>query len=133
MIIIDFGVTNFSWKADIIFGDTKQYELKTLRVGLITLTFMPNSAQNILVSAMSSLTRDRDWLINNAPSVRHAKRKAIAKARAADAFSFEALYEESEKIRFERDQMIAILNSENKNLRNTIKIITDGEDKGLEG
>lgn len=133
MIIIDFGVTSFSWKAGIMFGDAKQCELKTLRLGLVTFTFMSNNAQNMLVSAMSGLSRDKDWLVNNAPSVRHAKRRAIAQARAADSFSYKAQCEDySDKI-FKLDEKVSRLTSQNNHLKQAIKIVSGGEAKGLEG
>lgn len=81
MIIVSFGIYGIRFRRARLFGDS-EYPLLSIRFLLISLVIIKGYPAGLFREAILGLSEDSEWLIENARSVRFARRKAMAKVRA---------------------------------------------------
>lgn len=83
MIMIYPGLYGISYKKSCFYGRYKQYPLYSVRFLFVHVVWVSQATNLLMLKAMEGLIQDPDWLTENTPSVRLARKKALAKAKAA--------------------------------------------------
>lgn len=65
MILFEWEFNKPSVKNEILFGKHVEFPIKTIRLGIAIITYMPDSTNRFVKEALRGLSRDRDWLIEN--------------------------------------------------------------------
>lgn len=120
MFMIHFGLTDVSIRKGQLYGDLP-CEVVLLRLLFVSVAWVrgPYGAQ-LIHHAVIGLSRDKDWLIKNAPAIRRARRKAEAKGRAQGRSEWEDDYN---RVLADYRQMFTRcdkLEAENSSLRSSI-------------
>lgn len=120
MFIIYFGLTGVSIRRGQLYGDLP-CEVVLLRLLFVSVAWVrsPYGAQ-LIHHAVTGLSRDKGWLIKNAPAIRRARRKAEAKGRAQGRSEWEDDYN---RVLADYRQMFTRcgkLEKENSSLRSSI-------------
>lgn len=100
-----------------------QTRLFLVDLGLIRLGFWHGDIRWALIETVKNLAKDKQWLIDNAPSVRVAKRRAYAKGKAAAISDVGAEVEYWKEAAHKNWVALEKEQNENFDLRNAIRAL----------
>ncbi len=128
MIIIQGVLCGIGIKRGRLYGDSP-HDLVTIKFLLVHIVWICSQGAMLIRQAVTGLMQDPEWLVDNAPSVRLARRKARDYYRREHEKYMNDCEKRGVNERYELRSKIRDLENENTSLRNSLVALARGNEK----